>query len=114
MVSQAELAAAELASEEIETEVIDLRTLSPLDMDTVLESAARTRRVLIVEEGVMTGGVAGEIGFRIQEALHGQLDAPVRRLAVPDCPIPAARTLESSLLPSAASIAAAALDLATL
>lgn len=114
MVTLAEQAAEQLAGEEISVEVIDLRTLAPLDLGTVLESAARTGRVLIVEEGPQTGGVAGEIGFRIQEALHGRLAAPVRRLTAPDCPVPAARTLEAAILPSVASITAAALDLATL
>lgn len=113
MATLAEQAAEQLVREEISAEVIDLRTLAPLDMATVLESAARTGRVLIVEEGPITGGIAGEIGFRIQEQLHGRLAAPVRRLATPDCPVPAARNLEAALLPSATSIAAAALDLAT-
>lgn len=113
MVTLAEQAAEHLAGEEIAAEVLDLRTLAPLDMTTVLESAARTRRVLIVEEGPQTGGIAAEIGFRIQEQLHGRLDAPVRRLACPDCPVPAARSLEAVLLPSAEGIAAAAIDLAT-
>ena len=114
MVTLAEQAAEQLAAEEIFAEVIDLRTLAPLDMATVLESASRTGRVLIVEEGPRTGGIAGEIGFRLQEQLLGKLMAPIRRITAPDCPVPAARTLEAAMLPSAASIAAAAMDLATL
>lgn len=110
----AEQAAAQLEGEEISVEVIDLRTLAPLDMETVCQSVARTGRVLIVEEGPLTGGVAGEIGFRIQEQVAGQLTAPMRRLAAPDAPVPAARTLETAMLPSVASVTAAALELATL
>lgn len=114
MVTVAEQAAEQLAGEEISAEVIDLRTLAPLDMATVLASAERTGRVLIVEEGPTTGGIAGEIGFRIQEQLHDRLSAPVRRIAAADCPVPAARTLEAVVLPSAATVAEAALELATL
>lgn len=113
MTHLAEEAAANLAEEEISAEVLDLRTLAPLDSRAILESVARTKRALIIEEGPCTGGVAAEIGFQIQEHLHGQLEAPLRRLTFPDCPVPAARSLEAALLPNTASITAAALDLAT-
>jgi pyruvate dehydrogenase E1 component beta subunit len=114
MCVEAERAAVALAREEIEAEVIDLRTLNPLDMETLLVSARKTGRVLVVEEGPLTGGVAGEIAARLAEAAFGALAAPVRRLAPPDCPLPAARSLESLLMPNAETIAAAARDLATL
>ncbi len=114
MCVEAERAAAALAQEEIAAEVIDLRTLCPLDLETLAASARKTGRVLIVEEGPLTGGVAAEIAARLSAAVFGELAAPVRRLAMPDCPLPAARSLEDALLPGAAAIAAAARDLATL
>ncbi len=113
MVELAEQAARELAAEEIQAEVVDLRTLAPLDLETVEASALRTGRVLVVEEGPRTGGVAGEIGFQLQERCFGRLAAPVARVAAFDCPIPAARSLEAAVLPSAASIRDAALELST-
>ena len=108
MVPQAERAAEMLAVEGLHAEVIDLRTLAPLDTGTIVASARKTGRVLIVEEGPRTGGFAAEIACRIFEAAHDCLDAPIRRLACPDCPLPAARTLEAACLPNAASIAAEA------
>ncbi len=113
MAFEAERAAASLAGEEIEAEVVDLRSLAPLDRETLLASARKTRRVLIVEEGPRTGGVAAEIAAQLAEQLPGGLDFPVQRLAMPDCPVPSARTLEAALMPGAAAIAAAARDLAT-
>ncbi|MDD5707546.1 MAG: pyruvate dehydrogenase complex E1 component subunit beta [Kiritimatiellae bacterium] len=111
---EAERAAATLAREEIEAEVIDLRSLSPLDTQTLVASARKTGRVLVVEEGPLTGGLAAEISARVTEAAFHELAAPVRRLTLPDCPLPAARSLENALLPGADAIAAAARDLATL
>jgi pyruvate dehydrogenase E1 component beta subunit len=113
MAFEAERAAAQLSAEEIEAEVVDLRTLSPLDMGTVVESARKTRRVLIVEEGPRTGGLSAEIAAQLGEQLHGQLDCPVQRLTMPDCPVPSAKLLEHALMPNAATIADAARDLAT-
>lgn len=94
------LAAAELVSADgIDCEVIDMRTLSPMDMDTVLESVARTKRVLIAHEAPRTGGLGAELSARIGEALFGQLDAPIMRLANPDVPIPFAPSLERWAVP---------------
>ena len=105
-------AAAALAEEEIEAEVVDVRSLAPLDAATLIASARKTGRVLVVEEGPRTGGLAAEIAAQITEGAFGVLAAPVRRLAMPDTPIPSARELERALMPDAASIAAAARDLA--
>ena len=105
MVVQAERAAETLAAEGIHAEVIDLRTLAPLDSDTVVESVRKTGRVLLVEEGPRTGGFAAEIACRIFEAAYDSLDAPIRRLACSDCPIPAAKTLEAACIPNAETIA---------
>jgi len=108
MLYQARRAAELLAAEDISAEIVDLRTLAPLDMETVIASAVRTGRVLIVEEGPLTGGFAGEIASRIFEAAYDSLDAPIRRLASADCPVPAARELEAAALPDVGRIVAAA------
>ncbi|WP_028063892.1 alpha-ketoacid dehydrogenase subunit beta [Solirubrobacter soli] len=98
-------AAAKLADDSIDAEVIDLRTLRPLDMDTVLASVAKTNRIVVVEEGPRTGGWAGEVLARVvEEALHDLDDA--WRIATPDQPIPYSPPLEADFLPSAETIAA--------
>ena len=107
-------AAATLAEEEIEAEVVDVRSLAPLDVPALVTSARKTGRVLVVEEGPLTGGLSGEIVARISEGAFGSLAAPVRRLAMPDVPVPSARELERAVMPSAAQIADAARDLATM
>ena len=106
MVPQAKRAAELLAAERIQAEVLDLRTLVPLDTETLVASARKTGRVLVVEEGPRTGGFAAEVACRMFEAAHDSLDAPIRRLAAPDCPLPAARNLEAACLPNAEAIAA--------
>jgi pyruvate/2-oxoglutarate/acetoin dehydrogenase E1 component len=98
-------AAAQLAQDGIDAEVIDLRTLRPLDTETVLASVAKTNRILVVEEGPRTGGWAGEVLARVtEEALHDLDDA--WRLTTPDQPIPYSPPLEDDFLPSAEAIAA--------
>ncbi len=113
MAFEAERAAAALAAEEIEAEVVDLRSLNPLDIDTLAESACRTRRVLIVEEGPRTGGLAAEIATQLYARAYGRLDFAIERLTMPDCPVPSAKSLEQVVMPNAASIADAARELAT-
>jgi pyruvate/2-oxoglutarate/acetoin dehydrogenase E1 component len=100
------LAAAELlAKSGIDAEVIDLRTLRPLDEEMVLASLARTNRLVIVEEGPLTGGWAGEVlAIATERALHDIDDA--WRIATPDSPIPYSPPLEDAFLPGAESIAA--------
>lgn len=105
-------AARELATEGIGVEVVDLRTLAPLDTATILAAARKTGRVLLVEEGPKTGGFAAEIASRIFEAAYDSLDAPIRRLAGPDCPVPASKALEVACIPDTAAIVAAARELA--
>jgi 2-oxoisovalerate dehydrogenase E1 component beta subunit len=105
-------AAEKLAKEGIEIEVIDLRTLAPLDRDTIFESVRRTSKLLIVHEDVRTGGLAGEIAALVTESLFDQLDGPVRRVAALDTPVPFSPPLEEYFLPNAEKIAAAARDLA--
>ena len=89
-------------------EVIDLRSLVPLDMDTVLRSAGRTGRLLIVHEAVQDFGAGAEIAARAGEELYDVLLAPVRRIGAPTVPMPFNPDLERSLMPSAAGVAAGA------
>lgn len=98
-------AAEELASSGIEAEVIDLRTLRPLDMSTVIDSLKRTHRLLVVEEGPRTGGWSGEVLARTLEDALEHVDI-AWRLATPDTPIPYAQALEDAFLPSRGSIVA--------
>ncbi|MGE0224733.1 MAG: alpha-ketoacid dehydrogenase subunit beta [Acetobacteraceae bacterium] len=97
-------AAETLRGDGIEAEVIDLRVLRPLDMPTILGSVARTRRVVLVDEGWRTGSLAGEIAARIAEDGFWDLDAPIRRVCTREVPIPYAAHLEQAALPQAATI----------
>ncbi|HZE05740.1 MAG TPA: transketolase C-terminal domain-containing protein, partial [Solirubrobacteraceae bacterium] len=97
-------AAARLAEDGISAEVVDLRTLRPLDLATVLDSVARTNRILAVEEGPRTGGWAsGLLGAVAEEGLHDLDDAWI--LATAETPIPYSPTLEDAYLPQAETIA---------
>ena len=104
-------AAERLAGDGVEAEVIDLRSLKPLDRETVLESVAKTGRLLVVDEDYLSFGMTGEIAATVAETDPGMLKAPVVRLAVPDTPIPYARPLEYFVLPTADKIQAQALRL---
>ena len=101
-------AAAALAQDGIEAEVIDLRTLRPLDMTTVVASVAKTRRVVIVDEGWKSGSISAEIGMRLVEQAFFELDAPIRRVCSAEVPIPYAAHIEQAALPPAAAIATGA------
>jgi len=103
--------AEELAAEGIEAEVVDLRTLVPLDEDTVVESVRRTHRALMVHEATLTGGFGAEVTARLADAAFAWLDAPLRRVAHADRPSPFAKNLEKVLLPSAGKVVAAAREL---
>jgi 2-oxoisovalerate dehydrogenase E1 component beta subunit len=106
-------AAETLAAEGVDAEVVDLRTLRPLDEETILASARKTGKVLIVHEDNLTGGLGGEIAALISQHAFEYLDAPVTRLAGPDAPaMPYAATLEDAFMPSPASIANAMRQLA--
>jgi pyruvate dehydrogenase E1 component beta subunit len=108
---KATLAAAErLAGEEIDAEVIDLRTVRPLDLDALLESVRKTHRAVIVEEDWPYCGLGAGIADRITQRAFDELDAPIRRVASKDAPIPYNRALEASMLPSVDRIIAAAHD----
>jgi pyruvate/2-oxoglutarate/acetoin dehydrogenase E1 component len=112
MVWAALSAADVLAGEGIDAEVIDLRTLWPLDEQTVLDSVRRTSRVLLVHEASGRGGIGGELAARINDKAFYALDAPVRRLTAPDTPVPYSPPLEHHYLPSADKIVAAGRSLA--
>jgi pyruvate dehydrogenase E1 component beta subunit len=101
-------AAEELAEEGIEAEVVDLRTLRPLDTDTIVASVKKTGRAVTVEEGWQQNGVGAEVAARIMEHAFDYLDAPVLRVSGKDVPMPYAANLEKLALPSAAEVIAAA------
>jgi pyruvate/2-oxoglutarate/acetoin dehydrogenase E1 component len=112
MVQKALLAAGELAGEGVSVEVLDLRTLVPLDRDAVLKSVAKTGRLLIADEDYRSFGLSGEICAVVAERLDKiELAAPVRRLAVPDVPIPYSRPLERRVIPQVEDLVAGVRDL---
>jgi pyruvate dehydrogenase E1 component beta subunit len=102
--SYAMKAADELAKEGIEAEVIDLRTLKPMDTNTIVESVKKTGRAVTVEEGWQQSGVGAEIAARIMEHAFDYLDAPVARVSAKDVPMPYAANLEKLALPSVAEV----------
>jgi pyruvate/2-oxoglutarate/acetoin dehydrogenase E1 component len=113
MVPKSIEAAAALEGEGIDVEVIDLRSLKPLDVETIIQSASKTGRVLIVHEAPLTGGFGGELAALIAESeAFDYLDAPIRRLAGRNIPIPYNRTLERASIPQVEDIVLAARTLA--
>jgi 2-oxoisovalerate dehydrogenase E1 component beta subunit len=105
-------AAAKLAQEGIEAEVIDLRTLLPLDSETILNSLKKTNKLLVVHEDTRTGGIAGEIAALVCEGAFEELDGPIVRVTALDTPVPYAPTLEERFLPNTEKVVAAARELA--
>lgn len=100
MVSVALDAAARLAQDGVEAEVIDARAVSPLDLETVVDSVRRTRRLAVVHEAVTTGGLGAEIAAAVTEAAFSELAAPVLRIGAPFAPPPAGPELEAMFVPS--------------
>lgn len=98
-------AAERLAEEGIDCEVIDPRTLQPLDSETIVASAKKTNRVIVVHEAVRFGGLGAEIAAQVQEDAFDYLDAPVARVAAPFSPVPFSPALEEHYVPDAAAIA---------
>src|SRR6202163_1343027 len=105
-------AAEQLAKQGIDAEVIDLRTLLPLDRETILASVRKTNKLLVVHEDTRTGGIAGEIAAVVTESAFEDLDGPIRRVTSLDTPVPYAPQLEEYFLPNAAKVVAAARELA--
>ena len=101
-------AADELAKEGIDAEVVDLRTLKPMDTETIITSVQKTGRAVTVEEGWQQSGVGAEIAARIVEHAFDYLDAPVARVSGKDVPMPYAANLEKLALPSVAEVVEAA------
>jgi 2-oxoisovalerate dehydrogenase E1 component beta subunit len=109
MVYKALEAAERLAADDgLKVEVLDLRTLLPMDDEAILASVRKTNRVLIAHEDTRTGGVAGEITARINDQAFEWLDAPVKRVAAHDVPLPYAPTLEDFVLPQTDDLVLAA------
>jgi pyruvate dehydrogenase E1 component beta subunit len=107
MAPQAVRAATELAAEGIDVQVIDLRTLSPWDSQTVLDSVSDTRRVLVADPGWQSFGAAAEIVATISERLHGRLAAPPTRVTLPDSHTPMSAALEQDYYPRDEHVTAA-------
>ena len=103
-------AAEKLAGEGIDAEVIDLRTIRPLDLDTLIASVTKTHRAVIIEEDWPYCGLGAGIADRLYQKIFDELDAPIRRVASKDAPIPYNRHLEASMLPSVERITAMVKD----
>jgi len=100
-------AADELAKEGIEAEIVDLRSLRPLDMEPVLESFKKTNRAVIVEEGWKSFGVGSEVASRIYEEAFDYVDAPIKRVAQDEVPLPYNRNLEQEAIPQVKDVISA-------
>ena len=99
MLHRCSAAAERAAADGIECEILDLRSLCPLDLESIYQTVSNTGKVLVIHEDNLTGGAGAEIAARIMEHCFEDLDAPVRRLAALDIPIPYAATLEDASLP---------------
>jgi 2-oxoisovalerate dehydrogenase E1 component beta subunit len=97
-------AAATLAGEGASVEVVDLRTLLPLDRETVCDSVRKTSKVLLLHEDTRTGGMAGELAASIGESVFEYLDGPIVRVTAPDTPVPYSPPLEDAFLPNAEKV----------
>ncbi len=107
MVKEAKEAYAELKKKNISVELIDLRSISPLDTETIALSVRKTGRLVIVDGGWKTGGISAEIAAVISADCHSDLKKPVIRLGLPDLPAPAAKTLESVYYPNSSTVISA-------
>ncbi len=113
MVHQCLKAAQALADEDdLSVEVVDLRSLAPLDRETIIDSVKRTNKVLIVHEDTLTGGIGAELAAILAQDVFEYLDGPITRVAAPDVPYPYAPPLEEAFLPNADKILSAARTLA--
>ncbi len=112
MVHSAADAAERLEAEDISVEIIDLRTITPWDRESVLASVRKTSKAFVLHEDTRTAGFGAEIAATIAEEAFEALDAPVRRLAAPDCPVPFAPSLEQAFLPQVEDIETALRELA--
>jgi pyruvate dehydrogenase E1 component beta subunit len=111
MLHRAMNVAESLSQEGVSVEVVDLRTLVPLDSNTVIESVKKTSRLVIVEESNDRGGWGAQVAAEVAGSAIGYLDAPIRRVAAPDVPIPFAPILEQAVIPDESRIRTAILEL---
>ncbi len=112
MVYTAEEAAKELDQQDVSVEIVDLRTVMPWDREAVLASARKCSKVLVLHEDTRTGGFGAEIAATIAEEAFEDLDAPVKRIAAPDCPVPFAPVLEKAYIPQVEDVVAGLKELA--
>jgi 2-oxoisovalerate dehydrogenase E1 component beta subunit len=112
MVWTADEAAQQVESDGISVEILDLRTLIPWDKKAVLESVRKTSKVIVLHEDTHTGGFGGEIAATIAEEAFEDLDAPVKRIAAPDTPVPFSPVLEKAYIPQVGDVAAGLRELA--
>ena len=112
MVYTAEEAAQQLDADGVSVEILDLRTVMPWDRAAVLESARKTSKVLVLHEDTRTGGFGAEIAATIAEEAFEDLDAPVKRIAAPDCPVPFSPVLEKAYIPQVDDVVAGLRELA--
>jgi acetoin:2,6-dichlorophenolindophenol oxidoreductase subunit beta len=112
MVHEAMKAAETLALEGVDVEVIDLRTVKPLDREMILSSIRKTGRIVIADAGWKSFGLSAEIAALVAEYAFDALKAPIQRIALPDCPAPASRSLEEAYYPTADAIAASLRNIA--
>ncbi len=103
-VGEALSAAKKLEEKDVSAEVVDVRTLQPLDLNTIVESVKRTSRLIIASDDVRTGGVGSEISAAVLESSFDYLDAPIVRVACPEIPVPFSPSLEQMYMPSAEKI----------
>jgi 2-oxoisovalerate dehydrogenase E1 component beta subunit len=104
MVYTADEAADELAKEDVSVEIVDLRSVLPWDREAVLESVRKTSKVLVLHEDTRTGGFGAEIAATIAEEAFESLDAPVKRIAAPDAPVPFSPPLEKAYIPQVETV----------
>ena len=112
MVYTADEAAQQLDSDGVSVEIVDLRSVMPWDKLAVLESVRKTSKVLVLHEDTRTGGFGAEISATIAEEAFEDLDAPVKRIAAPDTPVPFSPPLEKAFIPQVEDVVAGLRELA--
>lgn len=107
MVNVCKQVVADWAKKGIQIELIDLRTIKPLDITTIIASVSKTHRIVLVEEGHVYSGITAEVGFQIMEHCFDQLDAPIQRVAQRETPMPYSKALERETMPTIERISSA-------